>query len=438
MSELRRISLLAVLLLVVLRIAIGWHLLYEGLWKYNTMSTAHPWTSEGYLKNAQGPLRDHFRNMTGDPDDLGWLDYDTVSNRWNEWRDRFAAHYGLDDAQRASLNRMLEGADAYTATLSALPGTAQIDSMSSVLTYDPQKKLLIVQGETPLLPSEIARLKGMVPVVRVDSLEAVTRYLKPGTAGSPEDADPLDVEFYKAIERLEALQARELGYRRKLAASLKGDPERVGVIGRLTERGSYAPEMGTVTEDEEDDADRNIRYGEIQVYKDMLAKHSRDLKEARTDFQHEHLEKVWGRIQQKRIELTGPVKGLDNALKEDAGQLLTAAQLQKGPPPPLRTPQWAADQQAMWGLLILGTLLILGLCTRLAALGGAVMLMMFYLAVPPWPGVPQPPGPDHAFIVNKNFIEALALLAIAALPTGSWFGLDGVFSWLFFGRKQKR
>ena len=55
------------------------------------------------------------------------------------------------------------------------------------------------------------------------------------------------------------------------------------------------------------------------------------------------------------------------------------------------------------------------------------MLLSFYLVSPPWAGVPELPGPEHSFIVNKNFIEALALLAIAVLPTGIWFGVDGVF-----------
>ena len=53
---------------------------------------------------------------------------------------------------------------------------------------------------------------------------------------------------------------------------------------------------------------------------------------------------------------------------------------------------------------------------------------LFYLAMPPWPGVPEAPGPEHSFIVNKNFIEIMALLAIAALPTGQWFGLDRLCS----------
>jgi uncharacterized membrane protein YphA (DoxX/SURF4 family) len=90
----------------------------------------------------------------------------------------------------------------------------------------------------------------------------------------------------------------------------------------------------------------------------------------------------------------------------------------------------------MWGLLIIGMLLLAGLGTRVAAVAGAVMLLSFYLVVPPWPGVPQPPGPEHSLIINKNLIEVIALLAIAALPTGSWFGLDGILRWCFKGKKK--
>ena len=57
MIDIRRYSLAAVILLVVLRVGIGWQLLYEGMWKINTLSTQTPWTSDGYLKSAQGPFR---------------------------------------------------------------------------------------------------------------------------------------------------------------------------------------------------------------------------------------------------------------------------------------------------------------------------------------------------------------------------------------------
>jgi hypothetical protein len=41
--------------IVLLRIAIGWQFLYEGLWKLNTLSSAKPWTSAGYLRASRGP-----------------------------------------------------------------------------------------------------------------------------------------------------------------------------------------------------------------------------------------------------------------------------------------------------------------------------------------------------------------------------------------------
>ena len=72
-------------LLVGLRMAIGWQLLYEGLWKIDTLDSPRPWTAEGYLKNSQGPVRSFFREMTGDPSDYNWLDYESVAARWDVW-----------------------------------------------------------------------------------------------------------------------------------------------------------------------------------------------------------------------------------------------------------------------------------------------------------------------------------------------------------------
>jgi uncharacterized membrane protein YphA (DoxX/SURF4 family) len=83
--------------------------------------------------------------------------------------------------------------------------------------------------------------------------------------------------------------------------------------------------------------------------------------------------------------------------------------------------------------------LIAGFFSRTAALGGAALLLSFYLAVPPWPGVEdlvETAGPEHSFIINKNLIEVIALLAIASMPTGRWLGLDQLTSVLFRRRKS--
>ena len=99
----------AIALIVALRLSIGWQLLYEGLWKFNTLGTPTPWSAEGYLKNAQGPLRNTFRNMTGDPNDLDWLDKAKVAAKWDDWVNRFASHYQMDDKQQGELSKLLNG-----------------------------------------------------------------------------------------------------------------------------------------------------------------------------------------------------------------------------------------------------------------------------------------------------------------------------------------
>jgi thiosulfate dehydrogenase [quinone] large subunit len=83
----------------------------------------------------------------------------------------------------------------------------------------------------------------------------------------------------------------------------------------------------------------------------------------------------------------------------------------------------------MLGLSAVGICLMLGLMTRLAALGGVGLLCLYYFCMPPWPGLPESPLTEgHYLIINKNVIEALALLMIAASRCGRWAGLDAFIS----------
>jgi uncharacterized membrane protein YphA (DoxX/SURF4 family) len=142
------------------------------------------------------------------------------------------------------------------------------------------------------------------------------------------------------------------------------------------------------------------------------------------------------KLQLLKNELVGPIRALDAELKEAALGLLKPDQFSQGAVPAENTPVHQASMRAMWALIIIGGLLIVGFCSRLAAVAGAVLLLTFYLVVPPWPGVPQPPGPEHSLIINKNAIEIIALLAIAALPTGTWFGIDGIISRYFLSSHE--
>ena len=446
--RLRTILPIACFLLVTLRLFIGWQFLYEGLWKYDKRSSASPWTAEGYLANAQGPLRHTFRAMVGDPDGLDWLNQESVFARWDEFRDRFTQHYNLTEEQQAELNRIIEGADRFVAEVGRLPPAAaklfdpkntsgKARSLREVIIYD--GKNLIVDAETPLLPSEIATLKTLVKIDR----DANGYYVRTGDDGETRrDVDPKkvgasgeEIAFFRGLERIETLQGRELGYKRKLRAALAGDPDRLGVVGLLQEKDGaaarYIPRMGTIDAERASEQAVIIRYGEQQIYRDLINEYEDLLEERELQFPQDHAAALIGKVRAKRADVIAPIEALNDDLLDDADSLLTLEQRRIGALAPANTPLQRASDQAMWGLLILGVLLLVGFCTPVAALGGAVMLLSFYLVWPPWPGVPDAPGPEHAFIVNKNLIECVALLAIAALPTGRWFGLDGVFAWLY-------
>lgn len=85
------------------------------------------------------------------------------------------------------------------------------------------------------------------------------------------------------------------------------------------------------------------------------------------------------------------------------------------------------DVANMAGLSVAGLLIFLGLFTRYAALAGAVLIGLYYLASPPW--VPTNVGygvEGHYLIVNKNLVEMIVLLTIAFIPRSWYFGLDNL------------
>jgi uncharacterized membrane protein YphA (DoxX/SURF4 family) len=86
-----------------------------------------------------------------------------------------------------------------------------------------------------------------------------------------------------------------------------------------------------------------------------------------------------------------------------------------------------------WGLTAIGLCLMLGFFTRLAALGGGAFMLFVVMTQPAWPGLypPDPPVVGHALLVNKDFIEAIALLLLATTAAGRWAGLDYFLHTLF-------
>ncbi len=87
----------------------------------------------------------------------------------------------------------------------------------------------------------------------------------------------------------------------------------------------------------------------------------------------------------------------------------------------------------IWGLILVGLCLMLGLFTNAAAWMGIGLLALYYVANPPFVGIDFGlPAEGNYVIVNKNLVEIFALLAIVFFPAGWQWGLDR----LIFGRGE--
>ncbi len=88
---------------------------------------------------------------------------------------------------------------------------------------------------------------------------------------------------------------------------------------------------------------------------------------------------------------------------------------------------WIVDNANAYGLTLIGIALILGLFTRLAAWGGVTLLLMYYIAYPPFGGYSYGfPSEGSYLIVNKNMIELFALVLLAFTNSGIFYGIDGL------------
>ncbi|MEM7107520.1 MAG: DoxX family membrane protein [Bacteroidota bacterium] len=80
-------------------------------------------------------------------------------------------------------------------------------------------------------------------------------------------------------------------------------------------------------------------------------------------------------------------------------------------------------------LILIGLSLTLGFRTRTFSYVGIVLLVLYYLAYPPLPGLElSAPAEGSYFIVSKNLIEAVALFVLIKFPTSAFFGIDQFFA----------
>ena len=92
----------------------------------------------------------------------------------------------------------------------------------------------------------------------------------------------------------------------------------------------------------------------------------------------------------------------------------------------LATSPWlpTIDHVVSIGLLLVGLSLVLGLFTQAGSVGAMLLLALFYVASIPTRGLHEPGNEGAYLLVNKNLVEAAAVLAVFAFRTGRIAGLD--------------
>ncbi|HVA48526.1 MAG TPA: DoxX family protein [Pirellulales bacterium] len=159
------------------------------------------------------------------------------------------------------------------------------------------------------------------------------------------------------------------------------------------------------------------------------------------------------RVWDKQTELQGQFKGwlkdLDGyfaAFQQDLENLLDDEQRTRAensrPLAGRPTQIEQVDKIVSYGVTAIGVCLLAGLFTRLASFAGALFLLSIVLAQPDWPGLYPVPHPSvgHSLFVNKEFVEMMAMFALATTHVGRWGGLDFFIHYCFvrplFGRKE--
>jgi len=87
------------------------------------------------------------------------------------------------------------------------------------------------------------------------------------------------------------------------------------------------------------------------------------------------------------------------------------------------------DFMNIWGMTLIGAGLILGLFTRWASAGGAIMLLFYFLAYPPFPGYMFGVPVEGSYLwVNRNLIELFILTAFIFVAPGYLFSIDRLYA----------
>jgi len=81
-----------------------------------------------------------------------------------------------------------------------------------------------------------------------------------------------------------------------------------------------------------------------------------------------------------------------------------------------------------WALILIGLGLFLGAFTKIAQIAGIALLFMYYISHPPIFTEPGFAREGAYFIISKDLLEIISLLALMFFPTGRFLGIDALLT----------
>ncbi|MDR1925914.1 MAG: hypothetical protein LBQ66_16220 [Planctomycetaceae bacterium] len=189
---------------------------------------------------------------------------------------------------------------------------------------------------------------------------------------------------------------------------------------------------------------------EILASQASLARFQEKIKTIRNDTAFEK-KRRWDEMMRYRSEAEVWINTLDrlgNALQSDLarvvnpqlagdkGHIVTNPEKVWVPNPIVATHMGSLDLAVTIGLTAIGLCLMIGFCTRLAALGGIAFLVCVILTTWPVPGYypPLPSAVGNSLFISKDGVELVALLVLTVVGAGRWGGLD-FYVWNLFGKR---